>query len=897
MKKNFKFMLVALMALFGFNSAFAQLADFNDDAYYYEVQTQNAAQKKATVYITKFNAAPAAEVTLPSTFKKTVSGVEYDITVTGIKDQAAPADGAFYGQTQITKVTVPSTYEFIGANAFYGCTNLATIDLSSATGLKTIDDQAFVTIQVVEYDFTACTKLTGFTGNPFVETGFESNQYIETMTLPTSTTFKTIGTALANLPKLATLNISATKIQSVEANAFNNDALLTAMELPATVKTIATDAFTGSSVADLTINVDAIDATTGIEANVYAAADKDVLTKLTLKGTLKGKIGANAFVGHVDIADGDLVLSGLNFGTNASIEANAFGGLDLIESITLGNIGDNGAAVYTIQSNAFNGDLLTSVTIGDITAPQAIAANAFDDGATNTLTSVTINSVKSGGLAIDAGAFNFAAIAADAKATVTIGAVRAQMLGINIFGAGAFTFTAGNAGAAEINIGAIESAGSVFTAATFANCEFAQGITLTFTGDIEYDGIDVAILDTNDDLSELNFQGTIGEAGVGSAASVGVFNDMPEGAVINFAGSLAEGAVAGNAFVNTTAPVALTVNYTADPADPSVNPFNQEAFIFDTALGTLTQPLADDADRFVTLNITNDELKTLIADGQVACGEADEDDDIIYGVILINTEEVSNTLVVYQKTGTTNSYGRWFLDAGDYTNGIKIARRGHDGVKTLTLYTTYVEDDATNEVVTINMQPIPSTDGWYVITNTQLAAFTNGGLVIIAKATGTSAEETEIEWFELDGTETESTLYTDEAVVVAQNVVTNQQLRDRTGMDGATALDAAALDDNDIYFISNPKNHKGVTANTYDYMTASNIFIGEGSFYVIATHYDAAAAARIVWLDGSEDEATAIQDVKTVNASEGVVYNLAGQKVGAGYKGIIIKDGKKMIVK
>ena len=888
MMKNFKFMLVALMALFGFNSAFAQLADFNDDAYYYEVQTQNAAQKKATVYISKFNAAPAAEVTLPSTFKKTVSGIEWDITVTGIKAQAVKTDGAFYGQTQITKVTVPSTIQFIGANAFYGCTNLATIDLSGATGLTTIDDQAFVTIQVVNYDFSACTKLVGFpaAGSAFVETGFDSNQYIESMTLPTSTTFKTISTSLAGLPKLATLNISESKIQSVVANAFDGDDLLTAMELPATVKTIATDAFTGSSVADLTINVDAIDAATGIQADVYAAADKATLTKLTLQGTLKGKIAAGAFLNHDLIADGNLVLSDLDFGTNASIEANAFGDLALIESITLGNIGDNGAAVYTIQSNAFNGPLLKSVTIGEITAPQAIAANAFDDGATNTLTSVTIASVKSGGPAIEDGAFNFAAIAADAKATVTIGAVRAQMLGVNIIGNGAFTFTAANAGAAEITIGAIESAGSVFAATPFLNCEFAQGITLTFAGDVEYNGIDQAILDSNADLTALNFNGKVGENGIGA----NTFNDMHEAAVITFAGSLAELAVAGNAFISA-ADAPLTVNYTATPDDPSVNPFHQDAF----KTGGGTQPLAADADRFITLNITNAELKTLIADGQRSVTDADADDDIIYGVKLINAEEVSNTLVVYQNTGTTNSYGRWFFDAADYPNGIKIARRGHDGVKTLTLYTTYVEDDADHSVVTINMQPIASTDGWYVFDNATLAAFTNGGVVILAKATGTSAEETEIEWYELEGTETPSDLYTDEEVVVANNVVTNQQLRDRTGYDGATALDAAVLDNNDIYFITNPKNHKGISAPTYDYMTASNVYIGEGSFYVIATHY-ASAPARIVWLDGSDEEATAIQGVKTA-AAEGAVYNLAGQKVGAGYKGIVIKEGKKMIQK
>ena len=43
--------------------------------------------------------------------------------------------------------------------------------------------------------------------------------------------------------------------------------------------------------------------------------------------------------------------------------------------------------------------------------------------------------------------------------------------------------------------------------------------------------------------------------------------------------------------------------------------------------------------------------------------------------------------------------------------------------------------------------------------------------------------------------------------------------------------------------------------------------------------------------------ATAIQTVKTSRATDGAVYNLAGQKVGNDFKGIVIKNGKKMLQK
>ena len=42
---------------------------------------------------------------------------------------------------------------------------------------------------------------------------------------------------------------------------------------------------------------------------------------------------------------------------------------------------------------------------------------------------------------------------------------------------------------------------------------------------------------------------------------------------------------------------------------------------------------------------------------------------------------------------------------------------------------------------------------------------------------------------------------------------------------------------------------------------------------------------------------TAISAVKTVNNAKAVRYNMAGQQVGAGFKGLVIENGKKMIIK
>ena len=49
----------------------------------------------------------------------------------------------------------------------------------------------------------------------------------------------------------------------------------------------------------------------------------------------------------------------------------------------------------------------------------------------------------------------------------------------------------------------------------------------------------------------------------------------------------------------------------------------------------------------------------------------------------------------------------------------------------------------------------------------------------------------------------------------------------------------------------------------------------------------------------SNSKETGIEDVKTVNTKkvDGAIYNLAGQKVNASYKGIVIKNGKRYVLK
>lgn len=70
--------------------------------------------------------------------------------------------------------------------------------------------------------------------------------------------------------------------------------------------------------------------------------------------------------------------------------------------------------------------------------------------------------------------------------------------------------------------------------------------------------------------------------------------------------------------------------------------------------------------------------------------------------------------------------------------------------------------------------------------------------------------------------------------------------------------------------------------------------VDEGNFAAPAE--TTGAKTRFFSLDG--DDATAINGIESEkNADNASIYNLAGQRVNAGYKGIVIKNGKKVLVK
>lgn len=109
------------------------------------------------------------------------------------------------------------------------------------------------------------------------------------------------------------------------------------------------------------------------------------------------------------------------------------------------------------------------------------------------------------------------------------------------------------------------------------------------------------------------------------------------------------------------------------------------------------------------------------------------------------------------------------------------------------------------------------------------------------------------------------------------------------------------LGDTNVYFCGNWKEVLVTDGNQWilqnDGINAS-IVKANGTkispFRAYFTGIPEGASAKLNFIDG---EATGINGVNAESTADGAIYNLAGQKVSAAYKGIVIKNGKKYLMK
>lgn len=905
--KSLKLMLVGLFALLGTNGVFAQapaVADeFNDDDYFYYVSKVTPATKTAELRITALNGNKTGEITIKGHFPKKYGDDTWTMNVVRINDQV------FLDQTGLTKVTFPKELKNIGAKVFKGCTLLSAIKFETGSELELLGNQAFATTQIVAPDFSPCTKLTYLPNLLFVESTTKMNSYVTSITLPTSAQFTNFNTALANLPKLATTNIKDTKIQTVVAGAFANDAMLTALELPGTVKTIEASAFEKSAVATLTIDLTSIESIGDGTTPLYSGTETNgkVLTTLTMKNPLKGEIKGKAFAetGTNHKLAGVLDMEAVKLGTTGTIASEAFGGNDLLTAVKLGIIENNTGSKYTIQKNAFYGAKLASVTISNITTAKAIEGEAFNKNAADgTLENVTIGNIYTAGAAIAEKAFYFA----KAKdATLTIGNVRSTDATTPVMASGAFDFTLANGKSIKVQIGDVEAKHANFNTGSFKG----QVTEISF-GAIEQTALDVKLISDNSKLTKITFNSTIGEGGIQPLVFDGIEGNTTTPLAITFVGKMATGAVLDDAFRVGVAPgsegkARIIVDYQSATHDnPLGMPFTQKAFYDSYCTGNyrdiLLKPMGNtDLDNYFRAHQT----------------DASSTSDIVWRIMLAPPVPTNFFEVYADDTKAGTSYARILLPAG---GKYKIDRRpvgeDADGVDqtgiTYHLYVTYKEEDAPSKVTNLNMLPMVSTDGFYYVDCSSMT----DDLVVIVKATGVKAAQQSGEkkvtkmWYdEVTTITTPSNVWDgDETVKVASAVATNQQLRDGNGNPKpiVTAspltttddyLTKAVLEANDLYLLTNPANNKGISAIKINYWDYSDPFIDKGYYYALGTKYGSAGRMIINWI--GDDEATGIIETKTAAkaVNNDVIYNLQGVRVNATQKGVYIQNGKKFIVK
>lgn len=722
MKKNFKFMLSAVLAVFGLSNASAQelhMGGTINDAYYtytlLDEPVETSTDKyTANVELTKVrdgkNPVVSNAIYMPEdgVIKTTYGTEEYTLTLTQIN-----ASAPLKNLDTATKIEIPATIKALPAKCFDGCSAMTEITFASESQIATIGANAFATTKITKFDFSNCKKLSELPDEVFVQPGL-NNTYITEVKVPTTPLFKHINGAFKNLNSLTTItDLENSWIQEVVAEAFTGTKL-EELNLPGNaLKYIDKDALKGLTtlkklsigVGKLlylgggTVNADYSFTVSAATTNLFGVATNTTLEELNLSGELMGKICANAFLGCTGLKGSkdkttaqELDLTTMTLGSTGQIEGTSFDGCTGLKAVTIGDIANNESAGYTIETNAFtNCSNLATVTIGNISTISAINATAFGAapsivtignitsasaiaaGAFPAVKGVTIGSIIASDAAIAAGAFVWADVN-DAYLNLAIDKVKGEYLSQTsadatkpVIPAGAFDFSAVGTLATttslpSIKIGKIYSKGGVFATGAIINAVSAFE-SVIFDGDIADNGIDMPIFDADGAVTALTFNGAIGIAGIATGAFA---NQTATLTALTFNGLLAEGAVAAGAFFSDTTPASsiATVAYTYDGIpDYTVNPFDIHAFDSNglAVVGTT---------RTIKFSVTDENLKANYKDA-VAGLETDGQFDIYLVYFYEEPIVLPTTFRVYQNGTTKFAWGRYDLGKFAHEKGPK----------------------------------------------------------------------------------------------------------------------------------------------------------------------------------------------------------------------------------
>ncbi len=779
-------------------------------------------------------------------------------------------------------------------------TNAFAVHTLTSGAEQTIDGISYKVITVYDTEDAANGKINAVSA--------EMNNFTGTsITIPDEVSFKVQGTDDADTPqpidKIATfkvVQIGSGVLGTPAANAFKDLTNVTSLTIGKYVQYIGATAFKGcTSLSSVTISeyedptgdkklrqtqafgagifenttIGTLDLTktTITTLNKYFEDTNASLTTVKLPATLV-TIANSAFEKCGLLSNVDLSLctklttiGSAAFGTTPSLTALDFSTCESLQYFTIDGTGttvDGTKDVTPFVSAGGKNNKLTTLTLNVVknketkyigTALQNLSALTTVNIAATKITALNANSLAG----LDAITeleipSTCVAIAATGKTGLTKLTLKATTL--NISAASAFTMDKDLA--STITIGNIAAA-STLTAGAFV-VPAGEGKTTVTIGNIA-----AAVTNTGALVN-----GKVAAFNIGSIANSLLVNFFGQAEKITFKGNItaaldATGIVANNALteldfgsvlINTADLIPATafdetyapnlVKVTWQPAaTPTAKGFNAAAFGSTDAVRAATT-------KFVQF-ITTQAVATY------------------YGVESTNLKGARYSIVAaalsdipVANNGTGNYYYGKFYNAASGKIAIK-----QDGA-TVIVYGAYVNS---TEPTKVYVEQLHIIDGYYYIPATT---------PVIVKSSASADVKVET-----NNTGDDSMQYEKNSATLRSKLLCNP------GSILGVDLNALAGANETIFAMGKTSKHNLKFLPVDDAASLSD------AFYVKAPK-SGAARLQVIWLDGSEpnDETTAIETIKqAVDSAD--IYNLAGQKVDANYKGVVIKNGKKMIQK
>ncbi|MCD8217179.1 MAG: leucine-rich repeat protein [Clostridiales bacterium] len=293
---------------------------------------------------------------------------------------------AFYDCESLTSIELPDSVTTIGERAFYQCDSLSSVVLSE--NLETIGS----------YAFSSCTKLTDITIPASVTTigdhAFYSCSVLSSVTFEDGSQLTAIGdSAFTNCYLLSSITIPDT-VTSIGSSAFSACYALGSITIPASVESIGASAFQQcSGLRSVTFEDDS--KLTAIESSTFKGCTS--LGSITIPDTVES-IGSEAFSGCTALIEIALPDGLTEIGTKAFYNCSALekivipDGVTVVEDYTF--YGCTSLASVTISANVtnignyafYNNTSLTGVILPD--ALTSIGNYAFYNA--DSLTEITI---------------------------------------------------------------------------------------------------------------------------------------------------------------------------------------------------------------------------------------------------------------------------------------------------------------------------------------------------------------------------------------------------------------------------------------------------------------------------------------------------------------------------